>query len=407
MKTSRRKASFRHRLTPEFSRLRARLAEAEETLRAIRTGEVDAVVGTGRRSDQVFTLEGAEQVYRLLIESMNEGALMLTADKTVLYANRCFARLVRCPLEQVTGRSFRQFLSPEDQTKLRPLLKRATKSGAKIEVLLRSAGGTTLPAQLSIRPLMRRGAKSATFGIVVTDMSEIRRTEELLRALTHRVVQVQEAERGSVALELHDHITQLLCAVLFSSQALADKLTARDGPAKREAVKLRALLGQTAEEVERISRNLRPSILDQLSLFAVLRATCAEFSARTRVTAKLMGSPLDAPLSAETELAIFRILQEALKNVEVHARAHHVTVSLRQLGESVQMVINDDGIGFDAIAHAARRKGKGVLGLLSMRERAAYVGGTLTVKAGPGSGTEIEVRIPFVPGGTVADQSAA
>jgi two-component system NarL family sensor kinase len=70
--------------------------------------------------------------------------------------------------------------------------------------------------------------------MVVTDMTEARRTEELLRALTHRVVQVQEAERGRVALELHDNITQLLCAVLFRSQALADKLPARDGTGEAE-----------------------------------------------------------------------------------------------------------------------------------------------------------------------------
>ena len=89
-------------------KLRARLADAEETLRAIRSGEVDAVVVAGKQGPQVFTLEGAEHAYRVLIESMNEGALTLTADKMVLYANQCFARMVKCPLEQVIG----QFLSP-------------------------------------------------------------------------------------------------------------------------------------------------------------------------------------------------------------------------------------------------------------------------------------------------------
>lgn len=391
------------RPTPSaVTRLRARLTEARETLRAIRTGEVDAVLGTGRRSARVFTLDGAEQAYRVLIESMNEGALTLTADKTVLYANRCFARMVRRPLEQVIGGSFRHFLSPEDRAHLHALMKRAAKGGGKIEVLLQAATGAPRPAQISLRPLTGPAGREAAFALVVTDITESRRTEELLRALTHRVVQVQEAERGSVALELHDHITQLLVAVLFSSQALADKLTARDGPAKREAVKLRGLLGQAAAEVERISRNLRPSILDQLGLEAVLRTTCTEFAARTRVAVKLTGTPLTVPLSADTELALYRILQEALKNIEQHARARQVTVGLRQTGAFVQLVINDDGIGFDAVHHAARRKGKGVLGLLSMRERAAFVGGTLTVRSGARAGTEIDVHIPLVPGTTAA-----
>jgi signal transduction histidine kinase len=250
--------------------------------------------------------------------------------------------------------------------------------------------------------MARDGSNRVTIGMVVTDMTDTRRTEELLRALAHRVVQVQEAERGSVALELHDNITQQLIGVLFSSQALADKLSARDGPAKREAVKLRALLGRTAEEVERVSRNLRPSILDQLGLFAVLRATCKEFAARTGLAVKLAGASLTAPLPAETELALYRILQEALKNVEKHARARRVTVSLREPGAFVHLVINDDGIGFDAVHHAARRKGKGVLGLVGMRERAAYVGGTLTIRSGRRAGTEIDVCIPRLPVATAA-----
>ncbi|MEX2044092.1 MAG: PAS domain-containing protein, partial [Opitutus sp.] len=91
-----------------------RLAEAEETLRAIRSGEVDAVVVSGKQGPQVFTLEGAERAYRVLIESMNEGALTLKADQTILYANECFARMIKCPLEQVTGSSFHRFLSADD-----------------------------------------------------------------------------------------------------------------------------------------------------------------------------------------------------------------------------------------------------------------------------------------------------
>lgn len=402
MKTAPKPRPPRPVIPPVLARLRARLAESEATLRAIRRGEVDAVVGTGRRGDRVFTLEGTEHAYRALIESMNEGALTLTADKTILYANRRFARMVRCPLEQVIGSSISRFLSPEDRTGLRTLMKRAAKSGGKIEVLLRSVDGPPLPVQLSIRPLTGPAAESATFALVVTDMTEARRTEELLRALAHRVVHVQEAERSSVALELHDNITQLLIGVLFSCQALAEKLTVRDGPAHREAVKLRTMLGQAAAEVERISRNLRPSTLDQLGLFAVLRSTCTEFEARTGLTVRLAGTTLAEPLPADTELALYRILQESLKNVEKHSRARRVSVSLRESGTLVQLVINDDGIGFDARHHAARRKGQGVLGLAGMRERAAYVGGTLTVKSGLHAGTEIEVRIPRLPG-TVAD----
>ena len=380
-----------------LSKLRARLVEAEGMLRAIRSGDVDAVVVAGRQGPQVFTLQGAERAYRLLIESMNEGALTLTADKMILYANQCFARMVKCPLEQVIGSSFRRFLSADARATLRLLMKRMARSGSKIQVQLNAGDGSKIPAHLSIRPLARNDSKSATFGIVVTDMTETRRNEEMLRALTHRVVQVQEAERVRVAVELDDNITQLLCATHFRSQALAEKLAAGDRRLRRDATKLREMLGKTAEEVERISRNLRPSVLEKLGLVAALRDTSTEFARRTGVSVKLACAQLAARLPADTELTLYRILQEALRNVEKHSRARHVTVRLR-LRTFVQLAINDDGIGFDPERHAARRKGKGGLGLLSMRERATYVGGALTIKSVRGAGTEIVVTIPLPPG---------
>ncbi len=373
-----------------------RLAEAEATLHAIRTGEVDAVVVAGKTGPQVFTLEGADHAYRILIESMHEGAVTLTADATILYANQCFARMVKCPLEQVTGRLFHRFLDAEDQALIRPLLKQPDKSGSKIQArLLKADNASPLPVQISIRPLANNNSNPATIGLVVTDQTAVRRSEEMLRALTQRVVEVQEAERGRIALELHDHITQLLCAILIRSQTLADQLPARAGAAKNEALKLRELLGEAADEVERISRGLRPGLLEHLGLVAVLHDAVAEFAKRTGVIVKLAGVELPARLPAPTELALYRIIQEALKNVERHARARRVTVQLQKPGAVVQLSIKDDGIGFDPDHLPASPKVKGGLGLLGMRERAAHVGGRLTVISARGAGTEIVIRIPL------------
>jgi len=386
--------------TDELASLRMRLAEADETLRAIRDGEVDALMGPGKQGRQVFSLAGADHAYRMLIEAMNEGALTLTTEKTILYANECFARMVKCPLEQVTGGSFRRFLSAADGATLRAHMKQAAQTGVKIHLLLHASDGSKLPVQISIRPLAKEGGKNVIIGMVVTDLTESRRTEEMLRALTQRVVQVQEAERGQVALELHDNITQLLCAILVRSQTLADQLSTHDGPAQQEALKLRDLLGHTAEEVECITRNLRPGVLELLGLDAVLRAASTEFTARTGVVVTLTGVALTARLPADTELALYRILQEALKNVQKHARARQVSVHLAQRGNSVQLLIKDDGVGFNPERQPATRKGGSRLGLLGMHERAAYVGGTLTVRSARRTGTEIDVRIFLAPAKT-------
>ncbi len=302
--------------------------------------------------------------------------------------------MVRCPLEHVIGTPFSRFLSPKDFTTLRPRLKGIRESSSKVQVLLLAAEGSPMPVQISIRKLAKNRLNRADLGMVVTDMTAIRRNEEMLRTLSHRQVQAQEAERARVALELHDRITQLLCAILVRSQTLANKLSARDAPAKREAIKLRVMLGQIANEVERISRDLRPSILDELGLAAVLRDTSTEFTKRTGVSVKLACRQLTARLPADTELTLYRILQEALKNVEDHAHAHRVTVRLRQQGAFVQLAIKDDGIGFDPDDPTAKRKEKGALHLFSMRERAASMGGALKVTSARGAGTEIKASIP-------------
>jgi two-component system, NarL family, sensor kinase len=374
--------------------LRARLAEAEDTLLAIRGGDVDAVVVSGKNGDQVFTLEGAGHAYRILIESMNEGALTLASDKTILYANRCFAGMVKCPLEEVIGSSFHRFFSVADRAEFKPQPK-GSRKGSKFQAMLNASDGSQVPAQVSTRALASDGSSRATLGVVITDMTEGRRTEELLRELTHRVVQVQEAERGRVALELHDNITQLLCAVLFRSQALAAKLSTRKGPVKAEAVRLRDMLGETAKEVERISNNLTPNVLNQLGLVGVLREARAEFAYRTGLSVKLTYVPFVSKLKAETELALYRIVQEALGNVEKHASARKVTLRLGQQGAFIRLAIRDDGIGFDQNRVPVIRKEKGGLGLHSMRERATYVGGSMKIRSGRRGGTEIEVLIPI------------
>ena len=172
------------------------------------------------------------------------------------------------------------------------------------------------------------------------------------------MVEVQEAERERVGFELHDNITQLLCAVIFRSQVLVDTLAGTAGPPMKAAARVRDMLGRIADEVVRISHNLGPSSLDHVGLESVLLETKTEFAERTGVPAKLTCLRLTARLPANTELAIYRILQESLRNIEKHAKARHVKVSLSQQGAFVRLLIQDDGIGFEsgAIPRTTRRK---------------------------------------------------
>jgi two-component system NarL family sensor kinase len=376
--------------------LRSRLVAVEETLRAIRNGEVDTVVVAGKKGRQIFTLEGAEHAYRVLIESMNEGALTMTADETILYANQCFARMVKCPLEQVTGDSFGRFLSAEDGVTFRSLFSLSPKAGTKLRVVLKAIDGTGIPVQISVRSVDGAGSVSGTIGVVVTDLSEADRSEQMLRALTQRVVQAQEAERGRVALELHDDITQLLCAIGFRTQSLIGKVSGVNLSLKKEVTQLGKMVGKAAAEVERITRNLRPGVLVQLGLGETVRSVATEFSERTGVAVTLACAELSERLPVDVELALYRIFQEALKNVEKHGRARHVSVELVREDAIIRLAVLDDGVGFDPNRQPRGREGRTGLGLLGMRERAAYVGGTLTIRSKRGAGAVVEVRIPVL-----------
>ena len=186
-----------------------RLAEAEETLRAIRTGEVDTMVVAGEHGTHVFTLEGSEHAYRMLIESMNEGALTLTSDEMISYANQCFARMIKCPLEKVIGGSFRRFLAPEERSTLQPLLKQAGKSGSKVQTFLIASDGSQIPAQLSIRPLAKSDSAHATMGMVVTDMTEARRA-------------ASQKEMALLYAQVREHAADLECRVEQRTRQLLD-----------------------------------------------------------------------------------------------------------------------------------------------------------------------------------------
>ena len=229
-------------------------------------------------------------------------------------------------------------------------------------------------------------------------LAEVRRrrhAEEALRALTQRVVQMQETERGCVALELHDHITQLVCAAQIRSQVLLEKLKACDGGPKRDAIELRTMLGEVAAEVERVSQSLRPSILEHLGLGAALRASGTEFAKRTGVAVEFDVMELSGRLPVEVELALFRLVQDALKNVETHAHARRLTIELTPQDGFVRLAIKDDGIGFEPDAPTAQGEKVTGLGLLGMMERAGAVGATFKLTTARQVGTEIEVLVPF------------
>ncbi|UCE33135.1 MAG: sigma 54-interacting transcriptional regulator, partial [Deltaproteobacteria bacterium] len=162
----------------EMKELRSRLKEAEETLCAIRSGEVDAVVVSGPQGDQVFTLKGADHTYRTLIEEMKEGAITLMADGTILYGNRRFAEMLKTPLEKVIGSSIHRFVASEAKLMGRALLQKAIKGHSEGELTLSVGDGTLIPVYVTLNPL--RLDDVSVLCMVATDLTHQRRTDEIV-----------------------------------------------------------------------------------------------------------------------------------------------------------------------------------------------------------------------------------
>ncbi len=156
-------------LTDETADLRIRLREAEETLEAIRNGEVDTLVVESDGGSQIFTLQGAEQVYRSLIEGMNEGALLLDRENVILYCNACFARLLQAPLERVIGIHFRDMVPDDFKDYFARLTAQAWEGRSKGELPLQTVSGLLVPCSLSMNLLSHHDLPA--LGIIVTDLS--------------------------------------------------------------------------------------------------------------------------------------------------------------------------------------------------------------------------------------------
>jgi signal transduction histidine kinase len=216
---------------------------------------------------------------------------------------------------------------------------------------------------------------------------------EQLRALNARLVEAQEAERRQVARELHDQIGQVLTAVSADLQALEPSPDPAVHAERLEA-SLR-LVDEALRQVRDLSLDLRPALLDDLGLGAALEWYLERQAQRSQFRAELVVEPPELRLPPELETTLFRLAQIALTNVVRHAQAKQVRVEVCQQNGHVNLVVRDDGIGFDVPAALDRASRGDTLGLVSLQERAQLAGGEVEILSTPGQGTEIRARFPL------------
>ena len=230
-----------------------------------------------------------------------------------------------------------------------------------------------------------------TAGGLLLNLHEQRSADKKLRVMAHRVVSSQEDERTRVSRELHDGISQMLASTKFSLETALIQIDQSQPKVIAPLKSCMTLLQRLMKDVSRISHNLRPSMLDDLDLANAVTQMAREFSERTGVAVDVKISELPS-ISSSMATAIFRVTQEALSNIEKHAGAHQVHVQLTHKAPHLELMIRDDGKGFDL--HDTLRPVRSGLGLINMRERVEMQGGRCVLESSP-SGTCWFAQIPL------------
>ncbi|MBY0526803.1 MAG: PAS domain S-box protein [Gemmataceae bacterium] len=233
-------------------------------------------------------------------------------------------------------------------------------------------------------------------GVIVAhhDVTERHQAAEAQSNLLGRLIGAQEDERRRIARDLHDGVAQGLMSLVLGLHAVEHMQDSE--PVRAQFQSLGELLNDTLNDVRRMARGLRPATLDDLGFAVALQRHVAEFAGPHKLDIHLLlPEPGNPRLPAAVETALFRIVQEALSNVSRHAQARNVTIRLTQTPTAVELEIEDDGRGFDRVDLKQLLRDNQHLGLASMRERAALLGGTLELTAATGQGTRIRVRVPL------------
>lgn len=368
--------------TPETKRSRQLMEEAEQTLRAIQYGAVDAFVVEEPEGHRVYTLEGSDLPYSTLVEKMQQGAAMLDARGCIVYCNLSLAELLGLPRESVIGRLLLDFVAAEDQPNCQKLLRENQVESKEGEMRLRLADSSLIPANFSFSLLSRD--KSAT-GVLITDL----RSQKQQMEFAARLQAMQDEERRRLARELHDSVGQTLAALGMNIGIIQAQSHKLDAAAARAVADDAQLVEQVSREIRTISHLLHPPLLDVAGLASALRWYVDGFSERSNIKVDVEIPSDFGRLPDELEIAIFRIVQECLTNIHRHSESASATISLRQESNNLIVQVRDSGKGIPREKqYELIEAGRGGVGFTGMRERLRRLGGTLEIQSDE-SGTAV------------------
>jgi signal transduction histidine kinase len=228
------------------------------------------------------------------------------------------------------------------------------------------------------------------------------------RELLAREIKVQEEERRRIARELHDEVGQSLTGLIMSLDALEQTIPTDGGERshlRRYLTEARDIASGTLQEIRRVIFDLRPTLLDDLGLAAAVDWYAKTSLSKAGIQPIVRANGLDSRLPQQLEVALYRLVQEAVANVIKHSYARQCTVSLTGSNGAVETVVEDDGRGFDP--DKISRAGEEHLGIVGMQERVRSLGGQFAIDSQPGGGTRVHIRIPLTSGGASGGDTSA
>ena len=350
-----------------------------------------------------YALQESELKYATLVEDALIGVYIIQ-DGKIEFANEKFADIYGYSKDELPGMDSLNLVHPDDRLLVKKLREKRLK-GEKVPAEYESKGlkknGDTIWVMRSLSQITYKG-RPAISGIVA-DISKRRRAEEALRksdkelrVLSNQLLSAEEKERKRIARELHDGIGQALSAIKFSVENALLEVRAAANPIDLGSLEaVIPLTRKTIEEVRRIVKDLRPSILDDLGILATIGWFCREFQnvyAGIRIETTLDVEEDEVPLYLKT--TIYRIMQEALNNVAKHSRANFVSLQLKKTDSDLNLSIQDNGRGFNLDKVMALKTSRRGFGLASMRERAQLSGASFSIDSAPGEGTMISIKWP-------------
>ncbi|MEA3244886.1 MAG: PAS domain S-box protein [Gemmatimonadota bacterium] len=329
-------------------------------------------------------------------------ALIDVATGMHVAVNRRFAQIAARTSNDILGRADLSYVHPDDRARAAELSLQVGRHAIPSyqmdkrwirpdgEVVWVRVAATRIDPGGSAHPLHVQIVEDVTERLAV--QRDLEHAREGLRRLSRRLPTIQEAERRTIAKELHDELGQALSAAkisLDSIQRFPDADTAPDRIAASAQSVARALA-----QVRSLSLTLRPALLDDLGAAAAIRWLVEEHARLSGLVMVFRGPGADVRFDSDVEIACFRIAQAALANAERHAGATRVEVILEAVGDEVVLIVADDGRGFDVRAARERADAGESLGMLGMDERASLAGGHVDWESAPGKGTTVRARFP-------------